>query len=98
MLKAERETIIRWDSDEQMVHICSYHPAVWRRLDRKGYQPARNRTIKGREVGRDYLVPLRYFRFSFRALDAPRRPAPVWLWKQKTLQKKGRKNKVTTTR
>lgn len=98
MLKAEKETVFRWDSEEKVVHVYSCHPRVWRRVERKGYKPTKSHVIQGREIARQYRVPLSRFRFGFRPLDVPPRPAPVWLRKQKKSQKKGHKNKPATTR
>src|SRR5438132_944787 len=52
--KAEKETVIRWDSEQKIATIDSYHPAVWRRLERAGYEPTLRRQLDGREVGRRY--------------------------------------------
>jgi hypothetical protein len=98
MLKAEKETILRRDSEERIWHIYSCHPSFWRRVERKGYKPVKQHFIKGREIARQYRVPQHCLRVVFRALDAPRRPAPVWLRKQEKPQKKGRKNKLAATR
>jgi hypothetical protein len=35
--RAEQETIIQWDEDEQLVRICSSSRKVWRRLEREGF-------------------------------------------------------------
>jgi hypothetical protein len=98
MLKAEKETTIRWDSEEKVVHIYSCHPRVWRRAERQKYRPFKRHSSNGHEVAREYRVPLACFRFGFRAPDAPRRPAPVWLRKPKNSQKKGRKKKRAARR
>lgn len=81
MLKTEKETIFRWDSEEQVVHIYSCHPRVWRRAERKGYQPSKTRFLEGREIARQYRIPLPCFRYGFRPLDRPRRPAPKGAFK-----------------
>jgi hypothetical protein len=88
MLKAEKETTFRWDSEEKVVHVYSCHPKVWRRVERKGYKPVKNHVIQGRETARQYRVPLACFRYGFQALNQPRRPAPPWLRKPKTRQKR----------
>ena len=87
MLKAERETIIRIDSGERVVWIDSFHPYVWRKLERAGYQPTRSRTQKGREIGRVYKLPLERFRFRAIPADRPRRAAPKSAFKPKSHDK-----------
>jgi hypothetical protein len=91
VLKAEKETVFRWDSAEKIVHVYSCHPRVWRRVERKGYKPFRRHLIKGVEIARQYQVPLDCFRYGFRPVDRPRRPAPTWLSSIKLRQKKPRK-------
>jgi hypothetical protein len=93
MLKAEKETTITWDSQEKIVRIFSCHRPLWRRAERRGFQPTRVQTQNGREVGRFYRIPLTCFRYGFRAMDRPRRPAPKGAFKSKkrgkTSQKRG---------
>ena len=89
MRKAEKETIFRWHSAEKIVHVYSCHQRVWRRAERQGYTPVRRHFIEGREIARQYRVPLDCFRYGFR--DPNRRPAPTRLVKAKIHQKKGRK-------
>jgi hypothetical protein len=92
MRKSEKETVIRWDSAEKVVHVYSCHPRVWRRAERKGYQPVgRQHVIKGRETVREYRIPLTHFGFRFRALNQPPRPAPKGAFKPKTRGKPTRK-------
>lgn len=83
MLKGEKESVFRWDSEEKVVHIFSCHPRVWRRLERKGHMPIKNNIREGREVTRQYRIPLATFRFGFRAVDQPRRLAPTGAFKPK---------------
>jgi hypothetical protein len=83
VLKAEKESIFRWDSDEKIVHIYSCHPRVWRYLERKGYKPVRSYVRAAREISRSYHVPLPCFRYAVRAADQPRRPAPTGAFKPK---------------
>jgi hypothetical protein len=91
MRKEEKEVVIRWDSAERIVHILSYSPPVWRRAERQGYAPVKRHFLNQREVARQYKVPLECFRYGFRPVDRPRRPAPPWLSRTKTRQKKARK-------
>ncbi len=90
MLKAEKETSLRWDSEEKIVHVYSCHPRVWRRAEARGYKPVKVHVMNGREIARQYRVPLAAFRYGFRAVDAPRRPRPAWLGRKRA-QKIGRK-------
>jgi hypothetical protein len=83
VLKAEKETVFRWDSEEQIVHIFTCHPRVWRRLERKDYTPVESHVRGDREVARSYRVPLSCFRYGFRAADQPRRPAPTGAFRSK---------------
>jgi hypothetical protein len=90
MLRAEKETIVRWDGEEKLVHVYSCHPRVWRRAEARGYKPVKVHLMNGREIARQYRVPLAAFRYGFRALDAPLPPRPGWLGPKKA-QKTGRK-------
>lgn len=87
VLKAEQETVIRWDSGAGVVVIDSHHPAVWRRLERAAYQPVRTGALGGREVRRRYEVPRDLFRFRVVPVDRPRRPAPPTAFRAKSAGK-----------
>lgn len=91
MLKAEKETTFRWDSAEKIVHVYSCHERVWRRAERQGYTPVRRHFIHGREIARQYRIPLDCFRYGFKDPNRPRRPAPPWLVKANIRQKKSGK-------
>ena len=91
MLKSEKETVLRWDSSEKIVHVYSCHERVWRRAERQGYTPVRRHFIHGREIARQYRIPLASFRYGFKDPNRPRRPAPTWLVKAKVRQKKSGK-------
>jgi len=91
VLKAEKESVFRWDSEEKIVHVYSCHPRVWRRLERKGYKPVKSHVRADREIARSYRVPLSFFRYGFRAADQPRRPAPTGAFKAKQHDKTTRK-------
>ena len=84
MLKNEQETTIRWDSAEKVVHIFTCHRPVWRRAERAGFKPIRVQTQNERKGGLFYEIPLANFRYGFRALNRPRRPAPKGAFKPKT--------------
>lgn len=64
MLKLEKETIFRLNSAEPEVAIYSCHPRVWRRLERKGYQPIKRHFRADQEIARSYRVPRNCFRFG----------------------------------
>lgn len=83
MLKSEKETTIRWDSAEKVVHIFTCHRPVRRRAERAGFKPVRVQTRNERERGRFHETPLANFRYGFRALNRPRRPAPTGAFKPK---------------
>lgn len=61
---AEQETVIRWDREDDTVHLFSADPTIWRRLERCGMVPTRVSTVKGAECGRFYVVPKAKFRFK----------------------------------
>ena len=91
MRKAEKETVLRWDSAEKVVHVYSCHERVWRRAERQGYTSVRRHFIEGREIARQYRIPLDSCRYGLRDPNRPRRPAPTWLVKAKIRQKTGGK-------
>jgi hypothetical protein len=91
MLKAEKEIIFRFDSEEKIWHIYSCHPRVWRRAERKGHKAVKRHFMGGREIARQYRVPVDCFRYGFRALDRPRRPAPKRAFKPKKRAKTSHK-------
>ncbi len=68
MRRAEQETIIRWDEEEQLVHLYSASPKVWRQLAKRGFtvrEQVCDRT--GAPSGRFYEpVPLASFRFGMK--------------------------------
>ncbi len=37
MTKAEQETIIRWDEEDQIAYLYTAHPAQARRWEKRGY-------------------------------------------------------------
>ena len=37
MTKAEQETIIRWDEEDQIAHLYTAHPPQARRWEKRGY-------------------------------------------------------------
>lgn len=65
MLRAEQETIIRWDEEEKLVHVYSASPVVWRRLEKQGFAVQRETTRDGQPTGRFYVpIPLADFRWG----------------------------------
>ena len=78
LTRAEQETVIRWDEDEQEVRIWSASPKTWRRMARLGLAPHRETTTGGTPSGRFYRVPAGQFRWGTKRKVAagahPRRP------------------------
>jgi len=93
MKKEEKETIIRWDSAEKLVWIDSAHLPVWRRVERAGFTPVRVRAQHGREIARQYKVPLKLFRFRIRRPDQPPRKASPGAFGRKIDAKTRRKQR-----
>jgi hypothetical protein len=65
--KAEQETILRWDEEEQVVHVYSASPKTWRRCARLGLAVVKVDRYKGQDRGRFYRVPLAAFRWGLKA-------------------------------
>lgn len=78
LTRAEQETTIRWDEQEQIVHIWSASPKTWRKMARLGVAPARETTREGKPDGRFYLVPVGQFRWRLKSVarGASRRGKP----------------------
>jgi hypothetical protein len=68
LTRAEQETTIRWDEEEQIVHIWSASPKTWRKMARLGVTPAREMARHGQPSGRFYLVPVAQFRWRLKSL------------------------------
>ena len=64
LTRAEQETVIRWDEDEQEVRVWSASPRTWRRMARLGVAAHRETTISGKPSGRFYRVPAGLFRWG----------------------------------
>lgn len=80
MTRAEQETTIRWDAEEQIVHIWSAQPKVWRRMVKLGVRESRPAsTMEGKPVGRWYTVPLDRFRWGVRRAGGKRAGNPAAL-------------------
>jgi hypothetical protein len=86
MQKSEKELVIRFDAAERVVYLYTCFPKDWRRAEQKGHTPAKRHVRDGREIARQYRIPLDCFHYGFRALNRPRRAAPTWLWKRKIRQ------------
>jgi len=64
MTRAERETIIRWDSGDRVVTVYTCHRAVWRKAERAGWRQAGEcRDRSGRVIGKEFAAPLDQLRF-----------------------------------
>ena len=50
LTRAEQETVIRWDEEEQVVHIWSASPRTWRRCERLGIEVRQETRARTREV------------------------------------------------
>ena len=67
MTRAEQETVIRWDREEQVVNIWSADPTVWRKLARLGMvvQEETHAQRTGEITGRFYVpIPVARFRWG----------------------------------
>ena len=64
LTRAEQETVIRWDEDEQEVRVWSASPRTWRRMARLGVAAHRETTMSGKPSGRFYRVPAGLFRWG----------------------------------
>jgi hypothetical protein len=67
LLKAERETVIRWDEEDRLVTIWSASPMILRRLARLGVPCcSESRQQNDRLHDREFRVPLAQFRFGLK--------------------------------
>ena len=57
--KAEQETILRWDEEEQELHVWTASPVVERKLRRLGYAPISVGIRDGKPGSWKYRLPLR---------------------------------------
>lgn len=65
--RAEQETVIRWDEEEQTAHIYSASPKTWRKMARLRIAPVKETTVKGQVSGRFYRVPASQFRWRLKS-------------------------------
>jgi len=63
----ERETVLRWDGQKDVVHLFTAAPTVYRKLCRAGYAPSRVSRVKGRECGWTFRIPYLDLRWGARA-------------------------------
>ena len=77
--RAEQETVLRWDREDDQVHVWSVSPVTWRKLERLGIRPVRETTSTGQVSGRFYRIPLNRFRWGLKrvGLRAPGRRVAV---------------------
>jgi hypothetical protein len=68
LTRNEQETTIRWDEEEQIVHIWSASPKTWRKMARLGVPPTRETSQAGKPSGRFYQVPESQFRWRLKSL------------------------------
>jgi hypothetical protein len=73
--RAEQDTVIRWDEEEQIVHIYSASPKTWRKMGRLGLVPTKKTTVKGALSSCFYSVPFGQFRWRLKseAMSAARK-------------------------
>lgn len=65
--RAEQETVVRWDREEQAVHLWSADPVTWRKMARLRLEPIKETRFPGAPVsGRFYRLPLTRFRWGLR--------------------------------
>ena len=65
--RAEQETVIRWDAEEQLAHIHSATPATIRKLDKLAAEfPTVYRCTRtdDKYLAKDYEVDAKYVRFA----------------------------------
>ena len=68
--RAEQETVVRWDREDDQVHVWSASPMTWRRLDRLGIAVLRETACQGRVSSRSYQIPVRRFRWGLKRVGA----------------------------
>lgn len=66
LMRAQQETVFRFDEEEQIVHIYSASPKTWRRLARLGLAPHKETTRDGKPSGRFYSLPISRFRWGLK--------------------------------
>jgi hypothetical protein len=72
MTRIERETVVRWDEEGDVVWVWSASPKVWRRMARFGIKPIGETTMDGRPSGKFYRAPMAWLRWSVRERVAGR--------------------------
>jgi hypothetical protein len=78
--RAEHETLLRWDRAGDHVQVWSASPVTWRKLERLGIPPVRERRSSGGVVSsRFYRIPLTRFRWGLKRVGvrAPGRRVAV---------------------
>ena len=66
MTRAEQETILRWDEDEQMVSLWSASPRTWRKAAKLGLIPVKVTQYRGEVTGHFYELPLSRLRWGLK--------------------------------
>jgi hypothetical protein len=76
-MRAEQETLMRWDEEERVAHLCTTYPPLVRRWQRRGY-PVRvlGRTVHGEPRSWEATVPVACISFR-RLADVHRRTRTV---------------------
>jgi hypothetical protein len=68
--RAEQETVLRWDREDDQVSIWSASPVTWRKLERLGIAPVRETRCQGQVTGRSYRIPVSRFRWGLKRAGA----------------------------
>jgi len=68
MTRAEQETVISWDREEQMVHIWTADPVTQRKMEKLGIEPVKETHAQdnGELTGRFYELPLARFAWGLK--------------------------------
>jgi hypothetical protein len=70
--RAEQETTLRWDREDDQVHVWSASPVTWRKLERLGIPVTREtKAPDGRVTGRFYTIPLCRFHWGLKRVGVP---------------------------
>jgi hypothetical protein len=73
--RAEQETVVRWDRQDDHVHVWSADPVTWRKLERLGIPVVREtRSTGGAVSGRFYRIPRSRFAWGLKRVGTARIP------------------------
>ncbi len=77
LMKAERETVLRWDEEDRVVSLYSASPAVWRKAARLGLKPVKETALEGEPSGKFYRFPLAELSWRHLGSKMSRTPAQI---------------------